>query len=236
MPYTSSTARVRPSKANAHPPRGRRTDGDATRKDLVETAGRLFAQQGYYGTTSKAISESAGTNVAAVNYHFGSRDGLYLAVLNEVYQRILSIEFLTDLLATTRPPAEKLLHFFEQLVQRVVDVEQDGWPVQLWAREILAPSPLLAQCVAESVQPKFEVIAAIVCDLTGMRMADKRLPGLVLSTLAPCLVMLIADRTIESPLQPLFTEQPKKLAERFWRFAMAGLTESRSGAKKRSGA
>ena len=55
--------------------------GAATRADLI-TAGRmLFAQRGFDGTSIRAVTRTAGTNLGAVTYHFGSKQGLYAAVL-----------------------------------------------------------------------------------------------------------------------------------------------------------
>ncbi|MDF5938828.1 helix-turn-helix domain containing protein [Pseudomonas aeruginosa] len=53
-----------------------RSDGESTRARILEVAGRLFAQHGYANTASKAICEEAGADLAAINYHFGSRDAL----------------------------------------------------------------------------------------------------------------------------------------------------------------
>ena len=66
-----------------------REDGNATRQKIIEVAGTLFAEKGYAETSSKEITERAGTNIAAVNYHFGSREKLYIAVLDEVDHRSL---------------------------------------------------------------------------------------------------------------------------------------------------
>ena len=48
-----------------------REDGEATRRHILETAVRLFAEHGYADTTSKMICKEAGVNIAAVNYYFG---------------------------------------------------------------------------------------------------------------------------------------------------------------------
>ena len=59
---------------------GRRMDGRETEEKIIECAGQLIAEKGFASVTSKEICRAAGVNLAAVNYHFGSRDGLYLAV------------------------------------------------------------------------------------------------------------------------------------------------------------
>ncbi|MFW6163863.1 MAG: TetR family transcriptional regulator, partial [Planctomycetota bacterium] len=48
---------------------------------LVLAAGQLFAERGFEGTTVRAIARRAGANVAAVHYHFGSKQALYVAAV-----------------------------------------------------------------------------------------------------------------------------------------------------------
>jgi AcrR family transcriptional regulator len=48
---------------------------------ILHEATRLFAARGYEGTSVRAISEAAETNVNAVSYHFGGKQALYEAVI-----------------------------------------------------------------------------------------------------------------------------------------------------------
>jgi AcrR family transcriptional regulator len=53
----------------------------ATKDRILDTAETLFMQQGFEGTSLRAITAAAGVNLAAVNYHFGSKEELFEAVL-----------------------------------------------------------------------------------------------------------------------------------------------------------
>jgi len=55
--------------------------GEATRADLLAAGRSLFAKRGFDGTSIRAITRAAGTNLGAVTYHFGSKRALYGAVL-----------------------------------------------------------------------------------------------------------------------------------------------------------
>ena len=58
---------------------------DPTRLRLIRTARRLFAENGYDATSVRAITREAGANLGAITYHFGSKAGLYDAVLSEAF-------------------------------------------------------------------------------------------------------------------------------------------------------
>jgi len=86
-----------------------------TRERLLEAADRLFSKHGPSHTSVRAITSEAGTNVASVSYHFGSRDGL----LREVVSRRLvpitnrSLERLAELEAADgRPRLEDVVAAF----------------------------------------------------------------------------------------------------------------------------
>ena len=55
-----------------------------TKERIVRAAEILFAKEGYAGTSLRQITESAGVNIAAVNYHFGSKENLLIEILDRV--------------------------------------------------------------------------------------------------------------------------------------------------------
>src|SRR5438046_10505596 len=58
---------------------------DATSADtktrILDAAERLFVEHGFEATSLRSLTSSAGVNLAAVNYHFGSKEELFQAVL-----------------------------------------------------------------------------------------------------------------------------------------------------------
>lgn len=58
---------------------------DNTKGCLVKAAQKLFAKMGFAGASVKQIADTAGVNVSLVSYHFGGKEGLYKACLeNEI--------------------------------------------------------------------------------------------------------------------------------------------------------
>ena len=205
------------------PARQPRPDGDNTRALIIDAAGELFGEHGYDGTTSKAICERAQVNLAAINYHFGGRDGLYRAVLHEVHQRLMSVQTLEALIHHPLPPAEKLRRFYHHITALLMD--KDSWPLRVWARELISPSPFWNSVENEEIRPKFDLLVQLVAELSGLAAEDPRLLQLALQIMAPCLAMMVAGSERHTPFRALFQEDSDQLAEQFHAFAVAGIKE-----------
>jgi AcrR family transcriptional regulator len=63
-------------------------DKQETKEKILEQARLLFSQHGFKGTSIRLIAERSDVNIAAVNYHFGSKENLYWSVIDEGYQWI----------------------------------------------------------------------------------------------------------------------------------------------------
>lgn len=78
------------AKARAAPPRT--NDPERTMADIIEVATREFAEKGLAGARIDVIAEAMRTSKRMIYYYFGSKEGLYVAVLEEAYRRIRAIE------------------------------------------------------------------------------------------------------------------------------------------------
>lgn len=69
------------------------TRADSTSSRIQQVAVRLFAKKGYDGTSTKEICQEAGVNIAAIHYHFGSKERLLRAILESFGgQRMISVQ------------------------------------------------------------------------------------------------------------------------------------------------
>lgn len=62
-------------------PRGRRPGNPDTRARILDAAHARLLTHGYVGTTLRAVAADAGVNVALISYYFGSKQGLFSAVM-----------------------------------------------------------------------------------------------------------------------------------------------------------
>lgn len=68
--------------------RAKQDRGAETRARLVEAALDVFGHQGFEGATTREIARAAGANLAAIVYHFGSKEALYTAVAEHVVAQV----------------------------------------------------------------------------------------------------------------------------------------------------
>lgn len=95
----------------------RTNDPDRTMANILEVATHEFSEKGLAGARIDVIAEAMHTSKRMIYYYFGSKEGLYLAVLEDAYRRIRSIE--ADLHLEDLPPEEGL----RRLVAHTVDYQ-----------------------------------------------------------------------------------------------------------------
>ena len=64
--------------------------GDETRQRLIAAATEVFGRLGFEAASTRAIADAAGANLAAIPYHFGGKEGLYLAVADAIAAGMLA--------------------------------------------------------------------------------------------------------------------------------------------------
>ena len=137
----------------------------ATRQQLLAAGAVVFAARGYRDATVREICRRAESNVAAVTYHFGGKDGLYAEVLAEG-QRSLHPATPSPR-ATRRTPAQRLEQFVRSFLLRVLSESPESCHAQLMFREMIEPTQALDRVVAEFIRPSAEELGAIVRALLG---------------------------------------------------------------------
>jgi AcrR family transcriptional regulator len=95
-----------------------------TRERLLEAVERLYAEKGVDGASLRDITSAAGANVAAVNYHFGSKDGLLPALIERRFvplnrERIRMLDLAEAAAGDSPPTLESILQAFVEPTLRM---------------------------------------------------------------------------------------------------------------------
>jgi len=139
-----------------------------TRARLLEAAGRVFAEKGHDRATGREICELAGVNPAAINYHFGGKDGLYKEALREADRRLLSPDVIRAALADKVRPERKLQTFVTASIRALLSPSSESWGTKLIAREMTAPTKALYELAESEMSPNLRIllqVVALVMDL-----------------------------------------------------------------------
>lgn len=89
---------------------------DRTKQALIEAAILVFAEKGYEGGSVRDITRRADANQAAINYHFGGKEGLYREVLRATFEALKESNPLDLESIRTLRPEESLRLFIRQML------------------------------------------------------------------------------------------------------------------------
>jgi AcrR family transcriptional regulator len=141
-----------------------------TRARLLEAGARLFAARGFRDVTVREICRSARANVAAVNYHYRDKAGLYREVLQKAIETMQATTLAARRAGQDAPPDQRLRAYVRVFLQRVGQ-GQDSWIHQLMMQEMAEPTSALEMVFDQVVRPRLAYLGEIVGEILG-RPAD----------------------------------------------------------------
>ncbi len=200
----------------------------STREKILAAAGEIFGEKGYKDATIRTIAQAAGANIAAINYHFRDKEGLYGAVLEEVFRQGFSRFPGTMDLAPGASPEQRLRAFVRAMFYRLQSKE--GWGGiagrgRLIARELLAPSPAFEAILDLYIKPHRDLLLAIIIDIMGENPGPKKLLPCAISIIGQCIYYALAAPVIgKISADNVPTEENlDRLAEFVWLFSLGGI-------------
>lgn len=168
---------------------------DPTKDRLLAAAGEEFADKGFELARVRAICDRAGANLAAVNYHFGDKEHLYIEVLREAHR--CGVDLDPAHFEPGLPAAERLRRFIRYFLERVLAMNRpEDWQHRLLLREMISPTPFAGIFVREVIQPRFEHVKRLMREICP-EADDRRLNALVFSLIGQCLHYKMARRVSE---------------------------------------
>jgi AcrR family transcriptional regulator len=204
----------------------------ATQAALIEAAAPLFIAQGFEGTKTRDIADKAKANVSAINYHFGSKMGLYQAVIKKQAEAMIASYPLETEAVRQADAAARLRWLVLNLLHRVFTTQEDD-KIKICVREFVEPTEALDFLVKEIVSHQFAIMKSVVAAVLGREAGDDEINRFTVSVVSQCFHYGMA----EPMLTRLGVKIPRtdaeigELAEHITRFSLAGLRASARGAE-----
>lgn len=194
-----------------------------TRQRLLDAATTLFAERGFKRVSVREICRSARANVAAVNYHFGSKSGLYREVVKTAIQAMRETNELGERAGEGATPEEQLRRFIRIFLHRLTGGGRHAWIHKLMAREMEEPTEALDLVVRQVLQPRLQYLGAIVAAMTGRKADDPAVLRAIASVQMQCIMFA---RPMPAPMQRVWTPvvgDVEAIAEHIAAFSLAGI-------------
>ena len=204
-----------------------------TKERIIDVAGDIFGKQGFKAATVRKIAKAAHANIASINYHFRDKQGLYRAVLEDIFSKGFQKFPSVPGPGEDNTPEHRLQKFIHSMVYRFLSDE--GWQGisgrgKLIAREFLNPTPAFKDIVDTHISPQKDVLLSILLDLTGSREFDNSRDTLLpcaLSIIGQCIYYAFATPIIRQIAEELTPTQKNldRLSDHIFRFSLGGIQQ-----------
>lgn len=211
--------------------------GAATAQTILAAATELFARDGYSATSVRAIAVAANANLALVSYYFGSKEGLYLAVLRELArQEMQGHPFPQAALIAAQAGSDEALQreALREVIRTVfarLVAAHDRVPLGVMlTRELADPTPALDRMIEEVARPQLAMLRALVGRIIGAPADSERVWRAAFSLAGQVMYYAFA-RPLMDRLAPEATQGREAIsacADQIAEFSWGGLMALRS--------
>ena len=205
-------------------PRAKTKSPDLTRDKLIEAAGYVFAERGYRAATIREICRRAGANVAAVNYTFGDKMGLYTEVLRHSVQAAQAAA-MSAALDSSLSPEDTIRGVIRARLKSLCQETRPEWHIRLVMHEFSHPTPAMGRVVDEGMRPIYERVRKAVGQIIGLP-PEHETTRLSLNSIIGQILFYSFSRPVLSRLQPelkLTPDQLDRIADHIAVFSLAYL-------------
>lgn len=188
------------------------------RDRLLRASEELFAARGFDGVTVREICDRAGMNGAAVNYHFGDKEALYVAAVSYAHA---TGHRPAEAVPVGGTPVERLSATVAAMVAEMLAPVRPS-ALQLLMRELGQPSEATRAVVESFIRPVADELGRILAELLPDADADRR-RMVAYSIVGQCLFYRQNRAVIDLLHGPAAGVDPAAVAEHVTRFTLAAL-------------
>ncbi len=215
-----------------------RKDAQETRQRLLAAAAEVFAEKGYWEATHAEICRKAKANTAAVNYHFGSKENLYVESWKYAFEKSVEAHPPEGGIPPEAPVEERLRGRILAFMQRIAD--PDNYEMEILHKEMANPTGLLTQIMHEKIEPMRQRMQSIVGELLGDEASERQVSLCAMSLIGQCFGPMLHLRHARMapgtprPVGPPFEFGVEELADHVTQFSLVGMRGIRhSGSQSR---
>lgn len=202
----------------------RKNSQDLTKERILDTAEVLFAQKGYQAVSVREITSAAKCNLAAVNYHFGNKENLYLEVFRSRWvPRAMRVrESFRKSLARQESLSEAnvVRALAQAFVEGPLSDEERLRHSQLMTREMTQPSKAFEHVAEQVIQPFFEEVSDKLDSVLTDKLGEEKMLLNIFSIFAMVLyfnfarvaVSRLTGREYDTSFRALLVEQITKFS------------------------
>jgi AcrR family transcriptional regulator len=171
-------------------------ESSSTKDRLLQVAKELFARKGFHGTSTREITQRAGTNLSSLYFHWQSKENLYLAVYRQLFQSLAELaQEVVDLLEDGLRSHKPLEEMIEPVTDRVFEFfDAHRELARLNLHRVLEDGALAVQIEEEFENPLYHAVARCYQRLTEEGLIKVRDPELL-----PFALESLLDRYFASP-------------------------------------
>lgn len=199
------------------------------RQRLLDAATELFADRSFKEVSIREICEKAGANVAAVNYYFRDKAGLYRELIEFMMIGWSAERERHAQLIEGKPPEEKLYLYIRWFVGNIMGErsdERESMFGKILSREMADPGPDFGLIVQKGMIPNWRRLMAIVAELAGLPVGSPLSVVCTQSTMGQCLAyasLRKLGKYFGHPEIKITPELLDSIARHITQFSLAGI-------------
>ncbi len=199
---------------------------------LIEVAIEQFGQHGFDGASTRDIAAASGTSMSSITYHFGGKQGLYLACADYIAEQIGAVHAVGLTTIRAHPPQEAdaareaMLALLDNFARLMLSPQSEAWS-QFIVREQQRPTEAFERLYHGIMEPVLETVLGLLA-IARPSLGDRERRTLVMNIVGMALILRLGRACVSRLMQVDDLDEPtaETLIAGLRRSALALLTEA----------